>query len=723
MENKQQSSASVSASDYTEDQNSVLERECKHLGITDADPVRAFAISGGGIRSASFGMGVMQALVANDELKNMTYMSTVSGGGYLGSALTWALHRNKHYGLSPDNFPLGVRLKPGVQENADAVKNESGRLLAFLRLHASYLTPTGWLGLTSLAAVALRSILIALIAYFSILLCIMVFFEWGHFFNWAALSDYAASITTRPFPNGVFLPLGALCFLIYGVLVFTYSLGTYRSKEAGSAKSYLHFITWQGINGILWKVGFTMFLIGSVSYAHLKLQDLIGSIVAGSSTLFGTLVGIWNYIKAQKNDKSASGPPDFVIYLAAIALMYGLLLLAYIASGYFFANDRCTLVHPFVFVAFFAFTLLFGLRVNLNLAGPHRIWRDRLMETFMPGADAVLKNQWQPAKEADDARMEAMCGEDNPRPYHIINTNIILTDSEQVKYRSRGGDNFIISPLFCGGESTGWRTTATFQKKKCRGITLATAMATSAAALNPNAGVAGQGVTRNRIISILLSTLNLRLGYWTVNPRSEGLYFKPNFFEPGISNEIMEGGFKESSDRILLSDGGHFENLAVYELIRRRVKVIVVSDGGADAPFNFDDLANLIEKARVDFNTRILFRDDYSLANLLPGSAGDSEYIKRYGIAKKGFAVADISYDDGSKGILFYVKLTVIEDLPSDLYSYKGVHPEFPHESTADQFFDEKQFEAYRELGYYIGWKMMESDPGKQYFPVKTKPS
>ena len=64
----------------------------------------------------------MQALVANNQLIKIDYMSTVSGGGYLGSALTWALKQGgKDAGTSPDNFPLGKRGK----EKAVAIMNRS----------------------------------------------------------------------------------------------------------------------------------------------------------------------------------------------------------------------------------------------------------------------------------------------------------------------------------------------------------------------------------------------------------------------------------------------------------------------------------------------------------------------------------------------------------------------------------------------------------------------
>jgi hypothetical protein len=224
------------------------------------------------------------------------------------------------------------------------------------------------------------------------------------------------------------------------------------------------------------------------------------------------------------------------------------------------------------------------------------------------------------------------------------------------------------------------------------------------------------------MISTILSILNLRLGYWTANPGRNNFPSSPNFFTPGITAEIMRYGFKETDSRILLSDGGHFENLAIYELIRRKTKLIILSDGGADGAFNFDDLANAVEKVRVDFGAKITFRkkdeknniEDCGPNGMLFDPSRCNEFQKKYGIAERGFAIADIKYNDKSEGILIYLKLVMIDELATDVYSYKGLNPAFPHQSTADQFFDEKQFEAYRELGYTVTWKMMESAEGKK---------
>lgn len=696
----------------------VLAAEKKHLNL-DGKNVSGLAISGGGIRSASFGLGVMQALVANRQLEKMDYMSTVSGGGYLGSALTWALKQSEKAGTTSDTFPIGSLGKAARSlENEGNMQNDTNNnlLLDFIRQHSSYLTPAGSLDIVSLAGVVMRSIVVSLFVYFCFLVVVMTMMEWGHFFQNDFVSKFAPDIFKINGKSGVFLPLAAVSLGLYLIWSFLFSLRTFITID-GVLNEYIWFVRSQQVIGVVWKFAATCVIIGILPFlTEIWLPNLKSLWAASGSTVFGVVVGLWQYKKAQKKETTSGAGSNLIIYLGAFCLMYGLILMAYFASGEFFDEDRLCLIHPFWMGGFVMGTVILGLFVNLNLVGPHRVWRNRLMEAFMPNKDAVKNNKWQPATESDAALMEDMCDEHNPRPYHIVNTNIILGNSPQVKFSGRGGDNFILSPLYCGSDATGWRTTKTFHKAGSRGITLASAMAASAAALNPNAGVSGEGATRNTIVSILLSTLNLRLGYWVSNPAKNLWPFPPNFFTPGLTSEITKFGFTENNKRILLSDGGHFENLAVYELIRRKVNLIVLSDGGADPSFNFDDLANAVEKVRVDFGAKIAFKKDYDLDGILPGTKGKMAFDEKYAIAERGYAFADIKYNDGTIGTLVYVKLAMIADLPTDVYSYKGVNSSFPHQSTADQFFDEKQFEAYRELGYNVAWKMMESEEGMKLF-------
>ena len=101
-----------------------------------------------------------------------------------------------------------------------------------------------------------------------------------------------------------------------------------------------------------------------------------------------------------------------------------------------------------------------------------------------------------------------------------------------------------------------------------------------------------------------------------------------------------------------------------------------------------------IEMVRVDFGAKI----DINTMPMHPKGK------KR--LSDQAFIHGSIKYKDGTLADLIYVNTVMIRELPEDLYTYAKVNPQFPDQSTADQFFDEKQFEAYRELGYQIGYKM-----------------
>jgi hypothetical protein len=236
-------------------------------------------------------------------------------------------------------------------------------------------------------------------------------------------------------------------------------------------------------------------------------------------------------------------------------------------------------------------------------------------------------------------------------------------------------------------------------------MTLPTAMAISGAAVNPSTGVGGKGITRQPLLSMLMGLLNIRLGYWAPNPNPKRAASSiPNYFLPGLSEMFTRWKLNEKASYVELTDGGHFENLALYELIRRRARLIIVCDAGADPKFQFSDFANVVEKARVDFGTLILSNCD-DLKILVPHQkSSDKDDIKS---AERGYIKSTIIYPDNSRGCLLYIKTTFFEKLSADLYGYKMAHPQFPDEPTSDQFFDEKQFEAYRELGYQTAWHMM----------------
>jgi hypothetical protein len=216
-------------------------------------------------------------------------------------------------------------------------------------------------------------------------------------------------------------------------------------------------------------------------------------------------------------------------------------------------------------------SLLFGWFANINYTSIHRYYRDRLMESFMPDIDRALGDETGAAFGADVAKLTDLIDRRDPQPhgpYHIINANVVLTDSSKRVYENRGGDCFILSPFYCGSNATGWCRSEVFCEGK---MTLATAVAISGAAVNPNTGVGGTGLTRARLVAFVMALLNLRLGYWAGHPaRDKHPGRGPNHFLPGAyafgNLTGLKGlGFNEHRSFLQLSDGGHFENTGVYE--------------------------------------------------------------------------------------------------------------------------------------------------------------
>lgn len=360
-----------------------------------------------------------------------------------------------------------------------------------------------------------------------------------------------------------------------------------------------------------------------------------------------------------------------------------------------------------------------GVLINMNDSNLGSYYRDRLMETFLPCDDAVARNRWEKAALADKSLLETMCREDRMkrdkgdhpirRPYHLINTNVILSRAIRKKYKNRRGDSFLLSPLFCGSEATGYLATSRFMKSDddpTAGMTLATAMSTSGAALNPHAGQAGAGPTCDRFVSFIMTFFNLRLGFWATNPDSGAPRQTPNLIVPGLCGLFGCVGHSEHDMFIELSDGGHFENLGIYELIRRRVDTIIVLDGSADKNFTFGDLANAIERVRSDFGAYIRFRPEREeLGRMLPASHKDGAFSDKFDLAEKSYACGTVEYPKTEQlpaktGRIYLIKSKLLTDLPADLYGYRARHANFPDQTTGDQFFDENQFDAYRELGY-----------------------
>lgn len=333
--------------------------------------------------------------------------------------------------------------------------------------------------------------------------------------------------------------------------------------------------------------------------------------------------------------------------------------------------------------------------VDVNRTSLHRFYRDRLSEAYLRDPDPAAR-----AEVDTNESLQLQAIDTKVAPYHLVNCAMNLPPNRTIDDRGRGAVPFVFSPEFTGSERTGYCRTSTIHGVDSH-IDLGTAMAISGAAASPR-----MGNTTIRPLAFIMALLNVRLGYWCPNPRFLLDAQKATSFSARLRRLLSRPGpvklLKEMlgllSDRdvyVNVSDGGHIENLAIYELLRRRCALIVACDAEADPDLTFAGLANLIRQARIDFGITIdIDVDDLRWDRALQPPMSRSHY-----------AIGRITYPDPDcpPGQLLYLKSTVLGTESEDIFKYRADHPSFPHETTADQFFDEAQFESYRALGFAIG--------------------
>ncbi len=280
-------------------------------------------------------------------------------------------------------------------------------------------------------------------------------------------------------------------------------------------------------------------------------------------------------------------------------------------------------------------------------------------------------------------------------PVPLINSALNCLAGDELAYQDRRADAFLFTPEWCGGLLTGYARTP-HTPSDAANLTLGRVMTISGAAVDPNMSHLSPPLTA------LMTLFNTRLGWWLENPDPSRRPWKWRrnpwaASEPGIGFRLLGeflGRTSEDSAFVHVSDGGHFENLGVYELIRRRCRFIVVADAGTDRVAASDNMAAMIRLIRTDFGVRVEL--DPARMQL----SGDNSYSAWH------CCVGRIRYDEVDNeavpGLMVYLQATLTGDEPPDLLQYVARHPHFPRQSTLNQFFDEAQFEAYRVLGHHI---------------------
>ena len=378
---------------------------------------------------------------------------------------------------------------------------------------------------------------------------------------------------------------------------------------------------------------------------------------------------------------------------------------------------------------------ILAMRVDINKFSLHTMYRNRLVRAYL-GASNKLRaphpfTGFDPKDDVQLAKLlkKDIVGKEMQRPMHIINAALNLVKGQELAWQTRKAAGFAFTPAFCGFELPrmaapggaqlaqdaqrgSFRKSASYIPPKGTrpdddgGLHLGMAMAVSGAAASPS-----MGFHSSPPLTFLMTLFNVRLGRWFANPArvvkraarsASGAAAarptpKPTSPSVGIWYLLCElfGLTDAKSDYLYLSDGGHFENLGIYELVRRRCRLIVVVDAGADGQFDFGDLGNAIRKCGTDLNVEI----DIDVSNI--------DVLKPAEFSNAHCVTGQIRYDkvdrDGEVGTLLYIKPSLLGSEFADILNYRKTNKTFPHQSTVDQWFDETQFETYRSLGYRIG--------------------
>lgn len=764
----------------TETESEALARRRVAAGVAPDEPAIGLALSGGGIRSATFCLGVLRALAKNRLLHRFDYLSTVSGGGYIGSAF------GRLFNGTPEGTPDAV---------TRGVAADRSVFLWWLRNNGRFLAPAGAADLLHAAASQLRGLVathVEIAALATLLACVVTLphlaYAWliadtgvmpvamsvwwwllplpaaaglvicyGYWFlgrvTWGgfatawlagiigtALAIHALSAAASL--ETTLLGLGAIALLPTPLAWLCSRLTGLRHTRAQDRVRYT-----AGLAASL-KIGAMVFALGLLDMASWYLREWLNAQTffgpAGGSMATGVgittvLIGIVRFVLPALQGAGKSGMAK--LPWAAIANVLGLALI--VALALFWTTIFQTLVFPFEGLTpadgsigsylrwsgvalIGVLYLLFNGRslAQLNESSLHYFYRSRIARAYVsvgnsagtPGADhprfptsVVSANSRSVCGsivkvtrllDGDDPGMTDYAPHRHGGPIHLVNccVNQTVDDRTDTYNADRKGVALTVSAL---GVETGTHGPVPGSAACLTATTLAEWIAISGAALG-----SGMGSLTRPGMAALSFLSGLRLGYWQDN-LADGRDAKRAVVAKytALLSELFARFPGLGSPQWYLSDGGHFDNTGVYALLKRELQTIVLADCGADPDYLFEDVENLIRKARIDYDAAIEFVDPGALVRVAGASA--SLFGTPATIAptpgNASLLLARVSYASGKRGCLLVVKPHLPPDMPLDVAGYADRDPTFPQQSTANQFFSEAQWESYCELGVLLG--------------------
>ncbi|HZL47328.1 MAG TPA: hypothetical protein VFC28_13975 [Opitutaceae bacterium] len=800
-------------------------------------PLVGVALSGGGIRSATFCIGLFQALARQRLVRRIDFLSTVSGGGYFGSFLGAAFARSR---ASADTVE-------------DELADDHSWSLQWLRDNGRFLSPNGagdsWLA----AAVFFRNwvaLHVVLLTFAFLLLGFGVLVRaelWSSIPTRALWSRLEILLWEHPVLGLwwspwlllpavpfvlVMVPAGATYWLtqlnpLMALVRQGAALGSARAREcttrefASLVQNGLTHVFGAGFMATIVLLIFAIIdSLGQTAYFNWAADDF--AFPSLWALLTGAGVGAYGFgAKLFMLLESALGKRKIKIATSLVALVCALAWSLLIVVGLSVAAcgfgwdwqpvwDGSRLapmadVWKLMLAVAVAFALSWWFSRSfsfVNLSSMQQLYAARLRRAYIGATNPHRRRQENYSMTdlvpGDDFSLEDYRPHENGGPLHLINVTVneTLSAKTQIERLDRKGltmavgpcglsvgttshalwtkdptgtsrpsplralwENITrpIEPVGCGHSPHALQTTRRSKPvQKIEALSLGRWTSISGAAFTTGSG-AGTAVG----LSLLLGLANVRLGYWWdcgIEPHRRPQTSPPTFFELAgrvaswvlplqtcLVNEFLARFHGPARRHWYLSDGGHFENTGCYELIRRRVPLIICSDAGQDPAYQFADFANLIRKARTDFGAEIeVIRrsaqrgreepatgqplpslEDLVHPSLLEAIGPPEDFCPPPGTqdpddddsgarppagARRHALLARIRYfDTGEICWLLVLKPSLKGDESVDVTQYQRTHPLFPQEPTSDQYFDEAQWESYRKLGDHIGTTLFAS--------------
>jgi hypothetical protein len=682
-------------------------------------------LSGGGIRSATFCLGIVQVLARKGLFARFDYLSTVSGGGYFGSFLTAFLGTAAQ---DPADAPGGIRKTIKAAFTAEGGRESAA--MRHLRNNSRYLLSGGLWGHLKRTGLIISGIVTNILLMLPLpLMAVLVVWGLTNAGYWTPARIHYPSWWDGSWAFFIFAVLGIVLLVAWFALPIVRNIA--RGGKAGSRSVKVR-IFWETacvILAVIALIAGIQVLIPGIFDALAAVRDgrlskasstfvrqlaqsekLIAAIAAVAPLLFGLLAA---------HSKPGTRKKKWTTLL--FALSGPLLALAvFLVVGNRTVGPNA--IWPMKWVIYLTVALgIWGwFCVDLNEFSPHQFYRNRLCECYLAVRQRSQRGRIRNwirrllhGRKKDETYKTSGVGAvrqlplssmnaTKAAPYHLINTAVNLPASLEPNLRGRDCDFFTFSRDYSGGPVCGYIKTKTVEKLDPH-VDLGTAMAVSGAAASSN-----MGVNTMRHLRFLLTLLNIRLGYWLRNPIA-GPRRWWNAPGPRYLLREMTGWMHEKTGYLNLSDGGHIENLALYEMLRRRCKFIVVIDGGQEPGMEFADFMLAQRYAEIDLGVRF----DVDLADLALDAArrsrayavfGKVHYPKRVKVddanpEKKDGADSEKGESGNDLGWIVYFKLARTGSEPGYVADYARLNPDFPHQTTGDQMYDEAQFEAYRRLG------------------------